>query len=158
VRLQDELFAVLDALGQAGLRYALCGGFAVIVHGYPRLTTDIDLLVQEDELEAVRSVLARLGYTVDSGWVTFRQGTALEARLRRVAKVEGAELLTLDLFVVGPFLAEVWAGREWDAIGERRVCVVSRAGLLKMKRAADRHKDRDDIEQLRLEEDDVGRR
>ena len=33
VRLQDELFAVLAALSGARIEYALCGGFAVILHG-----------------------------------------------------------------------------------------------------------------------------
>lgn len=45
MNLRDEFLGVLDALTGAGLDHAVCGGFAVAIHGYPRLTQDIDLLI-----------------------------------------------------------------------------------------------------------------
>lgn len=48
--LQQELFTVLDALAATGIDHAVCGGFAVAIHGYPRLTRDIDVLIQEADL------------------------------------------------------------------------------------------------------------
>ena len=41
--LKQELFGVVGALSRADVPYALCGGMAVVLHGYPRLTRDIDL-------------------------------------------------------------------------------------------------------------------
>lgn len=150
MNLQQEFLAILDALRGAGLDYAVCGGFAVGLHGYPRLTTDIDLLVQPDDLARVRKALASVGYTLDSGFITFAAGEPSERSLWRVSRAEDGDLITVDLLLVGPFLADVWAGREVFQLGARHVQVVSRAGLLKMKRSAGRHKDLDDIEKLRL--------
>jgi hypothetical protein len=153
LNLSAELFAVIDALQRARLEFALCGGFAVIIHGYPRLTTDIDVLVQEQDLDPARAALAAIGYSLDSGLLVFATGKPQERRLWRVAKAIGSELLTVDLLLVNPFLATVWQERELYLIEGRRVPVVSRRGLLAMKRAAGRHKDLDDIEQLGLERD-----
>jgi hypothetical protein len=33
-----ELLRALNALNEAGVPYPLCGGMAVVLHGYPRLT------------------------------------------------------------------------------------------------------------------------
>jgi hypothetical protein len=41
--------AILEALGRHRVEYLLIGGFAVNVHGYPRLTRDVDILVRPDE-------------------------------------------------------------------------------------------------------------
>jgi len=46
VDLKAELFAAHDALLAAGIECAICGGFAVIVHGHARPTGDIDLLIR----------------------------------------------------------------------------------------------------------------
>jgi predicted nucleotidyltransferase len=35
------------ALNEAGARYLLIGGFAVVAHGYERATKDIDLLADD---------------------------------------------------------------------------------------------------------------
>lgn len=151
MNLRQEFLAILDALQQARLDYAICGGFAVGLHGYPRLTTDIDLLVRPDDLERVREVLATVGYSLDSGLITFAAGKPTEHSLWRVSRAEGSDLITVDLLLVSPFLQDVWDGREELLLGARRVRVVSRGGLLKMKRAAGRLKDLDDIEKLRLD-------
>jgi hypothetical protein len=42
-----NLTAALDA---AGVDYALCGGVALAIHGVPRATQDIDLLVRPEDL------------------------------------------------------------------------------------------------------------
>jgi hypothetical protein len=36
---------IFEALGQAGVRYVVVGGVAVVLHGHPRLTADRDLVV-----------------------------------------------------------------------------------------------------------------
>jgi hypothetical protein len=57
VTIYDELRAVLAALDQASVDYALVGGLAVAVWGAPRATKDIDLLVQPADLQ--RTLAAR---------------------------------------------------------------------------------------------------
>ena len=42
--LYEEFKAIVAALGEQGIDYAVCGGLAMAVWGAPRATVDIDLL------------------------------------------------------------------------------------------------------------------
>jgi hypothetical protein len=42
----EDLLSLCKALNAEGVRYVLIGGFAVIMHGFVRVTKDIDLLVE----------------------------------------------------------------------------------------------------------------
>ena len=43
----SDVVRICRALNEAGARYILIGGFALIAHGAARFTKDIDLLVDE---------------------------------------------------------------------------------------------------------------
>ena len=45
MNLVTELHAVCAALVRAQIRYAICGGVAVTIHGATRSTKDIDILI-----------------------------------------------------------------------------------------------------------------
>ena len=150
--LQDELFRIVDAMRADRIEYALCGGIAVIVHGYPRATRDIDILVQETDLDAVLAAVKPLGFDLESGWIPFDTGKPTERKVFRISRASGEDLLTLDLIVVGPFLADVWDQRQEFEVGDRRLTVISRDGLAKMKRAAGRPQDLADLSQLGIPE------
>ncbi len=51
--LTQEFEAVLVALAGHGIEYAVCGGLAMSIHGYPRSTVDIDLLILPEDEERV---------------------------------------------------------------------------------------------------------
>ncbi len=58
------IFAPLfDTLNTAGIRYVVVGGLATVLHGYARLTVDIDLMVDlaPEQAEKVISTLTTLG-------------------------------------------------------------------------------------------------
>jgi hypothetical protein len=40
-----SLERVLDALNRHEVRYLIAGGLAVVAHGYPRFTSDVDLIL-----------------------------------------------------------------------------------------------------------------
>lgn len=149
--LQQELFGVLEALTGARIEYAICGAFAVAIHGYPRLTRDIDLLIREADLDAARAAVATVGFSIEAGLIAFDEGQPTRTRLFRLTKAADGDHLMLDLFLVDAgFLREVWKGREQHRIGARTVAVVSRAGLASMKRAAGRPQDLQDLIALHL--------
>jgi hypothetical protein len=58
----DDVVRICRALNEAGARYLLIGGFAVIAHGAGRFTKDIDLLVDDspDNVARVKRGLAVL--------------------------------------------------------------------------------------------------
>ena len=55
----DDVIRICRALNEAGARYLLIGGFAVIAHGAGRFTKDVDLLVDEapDNVARVKRAL-----------------------------------------------------------------------------------------------------
>jgi hypothetical protein len=57
----DMIFAVLQ---RAGVRYLVVGGVAVVLHGHPRFTADLDLVVALDPKNARAAIeaLGVLGY------------------------------------------------------------------------------------------------
>lgn len=150
--LKTELSRIAAALTAERVEYALCGGLAVAVHGYPRATRDLDFLVREDDLARIESVLRGLGFTLPAGIIPFDVGKETERRIYRISKAEGENLLTLDLILVTPVLEEVWSDRETYEVGDQKIQVVSREGLGKMKRAAGRPQDLADLDQLGLDD------
>ena len=98
----EDLVRICRALNEAGDRYVLIGGFAVVAHGGGRFTKDIDFLIDDDPGNVAR-VTAALGVLADNsagressgtdpdqGYVspsgcdgqTFSGGSATHARLR----------------------------------------------------------------------------
>ncbi len=146
--LKRELLDAVGALNRAGVPYALCGGMAVVLHGYPRLTRDIDLLIKPQELEAAKAALAAVGYSLPGGLIPFDTGGPHERQVFRVSKRIGEDLLTIDLLLLPPFLKEVWENRETYELDGVPVSVVSRSGLITMKKIAGRHQDLSDIDNL----------
>ena len=148
VDLVAELHAVADALRAAGVEFALCGGLALAVHGHVRATKDIDLLVPTAHRDAALIALRRAGFDLPAGPMTFGAGTPAERHVQRVSKAVAGALVTVDLILVEPAFATVWAGRLAFERDGARLVVVSREGLVAMKRIAGRAQDIADIEAL----------
>ncbi len=149
MKLKDELLKIVVLLDQAGIDYALCGGLAVAVHGHPRMTKDIDILIRPESLEAAIAVLADVGYDLESGLFRFNPNTDRESQKYRVSRAEGNHLITLDLILVAPAFEPVWNDRETVSLGEITIKVVSKKGLITMKNVAGRPQDIADIDALR---------
>ena len=58
------LTSIRDAAVQAGLRFLLIGGNAMIAYGVQRETADLDLLVRRDEVPGWRALFLGRGYSV----------------------------------------------------------------------------------------------
>ena len=144
------LDAILAVLAQAEIPYALCGGFAVNLHGHVRATRDIDLLVQKSDLARARTALRALGFVVDAGPVPFAIGTPRERELHRVSRVDDGVLTTVDLLIVTPVLQRAWESRVRASWRGHDIWAVSLDGLGRMKRLAGRAQDLADLEALGL--------
>ena len=142
--LLQNLFDVTRALDQAGIDYALVGGWAVALHGAPRATTDLDLLILPSDVEGALSAVAPHGFRHKAMPMTFPDGM----KLQRVSKIEHGELLTLDLLLVVEPLHEIWASRQRVQAGEGTLWVISREALISMKQWAGRPQDLADIARL----------
>lgn len=148
--LYEELRAIVRGLESGHLEFAVCGAVALAVHGHPRATTDIDILVPADGVADVKAVLRGLGYDLEAAPMTFNNGIAVH----RLSRVEGRELVTVDLLAVTEPLMEVWNGRVQLSWRDGSLPVVSREGLVAMKRMANRLRDRADLEVLGEHDDE----
>ncbi|MGI9056429.1 MAG: hypothetical protein ACR2F2_11575, partial [Pyrinomonadaceae bacterium] len=61
----DEFQSLIKRLNTGQIEYAVCGGWAVAIHGVPRATVDIDLLVLSENLAEVWKIAEDLGYWVE---------------------------------------------------------------------------------------------
>lgn len=148
VDLVAQLGAITAALDAAEVDYALCGGLALAVHGAPRATADIDLLVPPDAVDAALSVAREEGFTFVASPISFSSGV----ELRRVTRILGAHALTLDVLVAAGPLEAAFATRTRVRVGAAELWVIGRDGLIAMKVLAGRHQDLADI--ARLQEQD----
>lgn len=71
---QDEVHAVLDALGTAGIPTWVAGGWGVdaLAGRQTRAHRDLDLLVDAERLEDCLSILTARGYAVETDWLPVR--------------------------------------------------------------------------------------
>ncbi len=141
----EEGVGLLSDLERRGIPYAVAGAVALAIHGVPRATTDIDLLVQPHDVDAVLAVARARRFGIEALPMKFSDGM----EVRRVTKTEGAEMLTLDLLLVDQNLAPVWSSRERVLTERGELWVVSRDGLIQMKAWAGREQDLADIRRLR---------
>jgi hypothetical protein len=149
IDLLEDFRALVSALEREGIEYAVVGALALAVHGFPRATKDIDLLIRKEDLGAVLRVAEPIGYRFPAEPMTFRDGMELQ----RVTKVAGGDHLTLDLLFVDDRLEGVWASRKRVQSQRGSITVISRDALVEMKARAGRPQDLADLERLRGEEE-----
>lgn len=146
----EELDALRRELNARDIPYALCGGLAMAVHGWPRSTVDIDLFVREEDVARIEGVAAERGFTFHAKPMTFSNGAV---RIRRVSKIDASDgdTLMLDLLLVTPATEEVWATREQKSWRDAPLCAVSAEGLITLKSFRMSLQDQADIAKLRGE-------
>ena len=143
----EEFLSLIKRLNQEQINYAVCGGWALAIHGAPRATVDIDLLVLTENLPVVWKIAEDLGYWIEGLPLSFHDGII---EIRRISKIdrETKTLITIDFLLVTKGLKKVWKDRESIDFEDERVWTISREGLIFMKQLSGRHKDLGDIESL----------
>lgn len=152
---------IFVALNDAGVRYVIVGGLATVLHGFSRLTHDVDLAVDLVPVEAAKviAVLTAMGFRprapVDA--CDFARAEVRAAWLREKNMTVFSlwdpdnPLRVVDLFVSNPIdFEELWRGAEEVTLQNTTVRIASIDHLIAMKRMAGRPHDLRDIEALEL--------
>lgn len=147
IDLYDEFKYIIGAFHGEGIPYALCGGLAMAVHGLPRATVDIDLLVPRDHLQMAIELVGRLGFDIAANPMNLADGAVLIHR-RSKTDPDSEDLLSLDLIEVTPPLEELWTMRQKVAWEGGELLVLDRQALIRMKSLRMSGMDRDDIKFL----------
>jgi hypothetical protein len=155
-----QLKEVFASLQQHDVKYLLCGGMAVNFYGIPRMTADIDVLIEWSELNVERfeSALREHGYKNN---LFFQLKTLISAKTRLqyfreknlIAYSYSSDLLraiSLDVLVQTNIDFETcWNRKEVKHIQEVPVYVLYIEDLIAMKEYANREQDKADIINLR---------
>lgn len=146
----DEFVTLIGALEADGVEYAVCGGLAMAIHGLPRASIDVDLLVPSSSVDSVIEIGRRLGYTIPAEPMSFAKGAV---EIRRVTKIDPSshDLLRLNILIASPAMGQTWDTRlrvQWE---RGPVWVVSRQGLIALKRLRGSGQDQDDIKRLEMD-------
>ncbi|MBI4952778.1 MAG: hypothetical protein HY908_12155 [Myxococcales bacterium] len=150
---------IFRALEESGARYVVVGGLATVLHGYLRVTADVDLVVDLAEGEAIKPVaaLVRIGMIPRAPVEAREFADAVQRRLwieekgMRVFSMWDPRrpLLEVDLFVDPPIPFDELRGRAEEVRFAGHVLPVACIDdLIAMKRLAGRAKDEEDIAAL----------
>ncbi|MFH1670751.1 MAG: nucleotidyl transferase AbiEii/AbiGii toxin family protein [Patescibacteria group bacterium] len=148
--------SILRAFQEQNLQYIIVGGVAVNLHGYPRFTNDIDILLALDQnnLAKMANIMESMGYQrrlpiaiqelgdtdkvhtliKKKGLVAYSFIHAKEPQFNIDVLV--AESMEFEKFASKKIIAEAW---------DLQIPVVSIDDLISMKQNSDREKDIQDV-------------
>lgn len=139
-----DIEGLLKSLNAHSVRYVVIGATAFPVHGYARATLDLDLFIEPtaENVSRAREALVAFGYDMSD--------VAVDEMLVKKILIRQYMLETdLHPFVKGASFDEVWTRRVVDRIGETPAPFAGLEDLIRMKEAAGRPKDLEDLRVLR---------
>jgi predicted nucleotidyltransferase len=136
--------SLLGSLNAHKVRYVVIGAAAFPIHGYARATLDIDIFIEPTRENAERTHAALVAFGYDMSDVTVEELLGKKILIRQY-------VLETDIhpFVAGATFAEVWERRVEDRLGSIPAAFASLDDLIRMKEAAGRPKDLEDLRVLR---------
>ena len=143
-------------LSEEKVRYLICGGLAVNIYGIPRMTADIDILLdfEKENILKFEKVIDKLEY---KSILPFPLSQILETHKRLKLKEEKnliafsyfnttSNLMSIDVLIDPPFSFEkMWSERETRALEEMTINLTSVEQLIEMKKNTGRTQDKQDI-------------
>jgi predicted nucleotidyltransferase len=135
--------SLLKSLKGHKVKFVIIGATAFPVHGYSRATLDIDIFIRPEvsNAEKTLSALKDFGYDVSE--------LAIDELLTKKILIR-QYLVETDIhpYVKGVSFDEVWKNKVKAKFGDTFAWFASLNDLIKMKRAAGRPKDREDLKYL----------
>lgn len=139
----DEFIASLNA---RGAEFLIVGAYALALHGAPRFTGDLDVLVRPtaENGRRVLDAIRDFGFPVDQ----LTPEMLIDARTLLQMGEEPIQIHVMNT-ISGVSWDEAWADRELGPCGNQQVAYLGRTSLIQNKKAAGRPKDLADIDALK---------
>ena len=138
-----DIEKLLKSLNANNVRYLVIGATAFPVHGYARATLDIDIFIDPSRDNAARAhkALSEFGYDLTD--------VSIDDLIKNKILIR-QYLIETDIhpYVAGITFAEAWKGKVEGKIGNTAVFFAGLEELIKMKKAAGRLKDKEDLKYL----------
>ena len=150
---------VFRLLSEHEIRYVIVGGIAVILHGSPRLTADLDIIIDLDPLNARQAieVLQRAGFMAEipvdirefadkeirRGWISEKNMKALSLHDHEMPPT------VIDILADSPIAFEdLYQRAKRISLDELTLRIASIPDLIELKRLSGRPEDLRDIAEL----------
>jgi len=145
----NRLKDVFGSFQRHNVRYMVIGGIASVIHGVPRATFDLDILIDADSDNA-RNLLEAL---LDAGFGTAALTDAEEILSNEITIFKDRVRIDVQTSTPGLDFKEAWKRRNTVEYQGQTFYVVSLEDLIASKRAAGRDIDLEDVRLLELPKD-----
>lgn len=135
---------VFRCLHARDVRYVVIGGVAAIVHGVPRTTFDVDLLIEASEENAARLLAALSDAGIGSATLT----NPKDLLAHEITIFRDVVRIDVQTRTPGVDFAGAWERRIERDVSGTKYWLLSRPDLIASKRAAARPKDLEDVRVL----------
>lgn len=138
-----DIGKLLKLLNAHNVHYVIIGAAAFAVHGYSRATRDIDFFIEATPENVRRTITALREFGYDMSDISAEEMLTKKLLIRQY-------IVETDIhpFVAGARFESVWRNKVEDKLYNVPVAFASLNDLIRMKRAAGRQKDREDLKYL----------
>lgn len=151
-----EYLSLFKELQSADIRYLVCGGLAVNIYGIPRMTADIDILLdfEEDNIKRFENTMKLLNYNsaIPIKLNLMVDKSEREAIIRDKNMVaysffnSKSGYMSLDVLIDVPInFEQMWEDKEVRNLTGIQINLVSLKHLIALKEYSNRQQDQDDI-------------
>lgn len=140
----NRLRGVFASFQSHEVRYLVIGGIAAVLHGVPRATFDLDILIEATPTNAERLLAALL----EAGLGTAALITPTELLANEITIFQDRVRIDVQTSTPGIQFEEAWQAKEAMTFQRQTFYVASRDDLIASKRAAGRAVDLEDIRML----------
>ncbi len=141
-RLQD----VFKSFQQNEVRYVVIGGIASVLYGVPRVTFDLDILIEATAENAKRLLKA----LAEAGFGTATMTSAEDIVAHEITVFSDRVRIDVQTSTPGVSFEDVWPRRKTINYQGQEFFILSRDDLIKSKRASGRDVDMEDVRLLEL--------
>ncbi len=142
----NRLLDVFKSFQQHEVKYIVIGGVASVLHGVPRATFDLDILIEASTENAERMLAALM----DAGFGTAALTDAQDVVAHEITVFNDRVRIDVQTWTPGLSFQDAWSRRKTVTYQGQDFFIASREDLIASKRAAGREVDLDDIRLLEL--------
>ncbi|HEY0544109.1 MAG TPA: DUF6036 family nucleotidyltransferase [Pyrinomonadaceae bacterium] len=129
------------------VKYLVIGGIAAVLHGVPRATFDLDILIEASPDNAQRLLDA----LIDASFATATMITADELLAHEITIFRDRVRIDVQTSTPGITFEEAWQKRVAMTYQEQEFYVAAKEDVIASKRAAGREKDLADVRMLEID-------
>lgn len=151
-----EIKKIFNVLNQYKVKYLICGGLAVNIYGIPRMTADIDLLLDFDEINvlnfenAVKHLLFQSVIPISINSFVKKEDRIKIIKEKNLIAYSYfnslAGYMNLDILLDVPIdFEQLWKNKTERKLDETMIYLVGVEDLIELKKYANRIQDQKDI-------------